>query len=318
VNLEHLRELGETPRLSGYSGAFPAENLCPSTRIGIKFLHTFWTNYLSRPTVLSTGCATLPGVGKTMFATVDQEARADWLAQQLKEKEAIINGISDALMVLDGSTYEILEVNQAFLTYYGVSRDEVLGKHCYEITHHLSNPCHQSHDYCPCPLADTVTTGNESRVEHAHKSSDGQTLYSEITAYPLKDVSGQVTRIIHLTRDITQRKRLEFQLREREKLNGILELAGGASHEMNQPLTVIITGLERLIKRLSPGSEIHEFARLILDHARRLTELSRKLASITRYASKEYVGGTRILDLDRASDKEPDVLRGQGQDHDME
>jgi two-component system NtrC family sensor kinase len=237
---------------------------------------------------------------------LDQEARADRLAQQLKEKEAIINGISDALMVLDGSTYEILEVNQAFLAYYGVSRDEVLGKHCYEITHHLSKPCHQSNEYCPCPLADSLTTGNESRVEHAHKSSDGETLYSEIIAYPLKDLGGQVTRIIHLTRDITQRKHLEFQLQEKEKLTGILELAGGASHEMNQPLTVIISGLEQLIKRLPPESETHELARLILDHARRLTEVSTKLAGITRYASMEYVEGTRILDLDRASDKEPE------------
>jgi two-component system NtrC family sensor kinase len=240
-----------------------------------------------------------------MLATLDQESQADWLAQQLKEKEAIINGISDALMVLDGCTYEILEVNQAFLAYYGVSRDEVLGKRCYEVTHQLSNPCHQSHDYCPCPLAESVTTGNESRVEHSHKGSDGQTLYSEIIAYPLKDVSGQVTRIIHLTRDITQRKNLEFQLREREKLTGILELAGGASHEMNQPLTVIVKGLEQLIKRLPPGSETLELARMILEHSRRLIEVSMKLAGITRYASKEYVDGTRILDLGRASDEEP-------------
>lgn len=255
---------------------------------------------------LSAGRPTLPWEGEKMLTTLDQEARADWLAQQLKEKEAIINGISDALMVLDGSTYEILEVNQAFLAYYRVNRDEVLGRHCYEITHRLSDPCHQSHDYCPCPLAESVTTGNEARVEHSHKSSDGQTLYSEITAYPLKDVGGRVTRIIHLTRDITQRKHLEFQLREREKLTGILELAGGASHEMNQPLTVIIKGLEQLTKRLPPGSETHELARMILDHARRLIEVSSKLASITRYASMEYIDGTRIFDLDRASDKERD------------
>jgi len=39
----------------------------------------------------------------------------EWLAQQLKEKEAIIDGISDVLMVLDTKTYKILEVNHAFL-----------------------------------------------------------------------------------------------------------------------------------------------------------------------------------------------------------
>lgn len=70
-----------------------------------------------------------PRLGERMPTTTDQKARAEQLAEQLKEKEAIINGISDGLMLLDASTYEILEVNQALLAYYGVSRDEVMGKH---------------------------------------------------------------------------------------------------------------------------------------------------------------------------------------------
>ena len=228
------------------------------------------------------------------------------LAQQLLEKEAIINGISDTLMLLDAKTYKILDVNQSFLNSYGVSRDQVVGKTCYEITHHVNRPCHHVDTDCPCPLEDSIATGNTSHVEHVHLDRDGQNLYFEISAYPLKDASGDVSRVIHLSRDITPRRRLELELREMEKLSGILELAGAASHEINQPLTVIIKGLEQLIKRLQNGEPEPELAQMILDNARRLAEISEKLGQITRYASKDYVAGKRILDLDEASKEEPE------------
>ena len=241
-----------------------------------------------------------------MPENTDMAGREDWLAEQLRIKETIINGISDAMMLLDASTYQILEVNEAFLHSYGVRRDDVLGKKCYKITHHLDRPCHKIDINCPCPLENAASTGNLSHVEHVHQDKDGRILYFEINAYPLKDASGKVTRIIHLSRDITQRKHLELQLREREKLNGILELAGGTSHEINQPLTVIISGLEQLVKRLKPGELEHDLAHTTLDYARRLKEISDKLAHITRYASKDYVAGSRIVDLDKASAPEPE------------
>ncbi|UCD90222.1 MAG: PAS domain-containing protein, partial [Desulfobacterales bacterium] len=139
------------------------------------------------------------------------------ITQQLEEKEAIVNGISDALMLLDAKTYEILEVNHAFLNSYGMKREEILGKRCYEVTHHLNVPCHHANTSCPCPMESSIETGKLSYAEHVHRDYDGRTLYFEITTYPLKDVSGQVDRIIHLSRDITMRKHLEEELKKSEK-----------------------------------------------------------------------------------------------------
>jgi two-component system NtrC family sensor kinase len=231
---------------------------------------------------------------------------SDVFKEEIRIKEAIIDGISDALMLLDAKTFEILEVNRAFLASYGLTREQVVGKKCYEVTHHLSSPCSQAEIHSLCPLEESVSSGNMSLTEHIHQDSDGQDLYSEITTYPLKDATGQVAHIIHLSRDVTERKYLEFQLREKEKLNGILEIAGGASHEINQPLTVIISGLKQLVKRLEPTDPEHELAQMVLDHANRLREVSEKLAQITRYATTEYVAGKNIVDLDQASEPEPD------------
>jgi PAS domain S-box-containing protein len=230
----------------------------------------------------------------------DRPETLERLRRRIEEQEAIIHGISDALMLLDARTYEVLEVNRAFLDSYGLSRNEVSGKKCYEITHHLKAPCHQEAGHGPCPLTETVASGKPSNVEHAHSGQDGQPLYFEIATYPLKEPDGTVARVIHLSRDITLRKNLELEGREEEKLSGILELAGGASHEINQPLTVIISGLEQLVKRLPRDGLEHDIALTVLENVKRLEKISDKLARITRYASKDYVAGKKIFDLDQA------------------
>jgi histidine kinase len=137
-----------------------------------------------------------------------------WITRQLEEKEAIIDGISDVLMLLDADTYEILDVNRAFLKAYGINRKEVLGKKCYEVTHHLNQPCHHVNSHWPCPLQSSVTAGKSSYAEHVHQDHAGETLYFEITTYPLHDADGRVNRIIHLSRDITQRKFLENEVKK--------------------------------------------------------------------------------------------------------
>ncbi len=152
-----------------------------------------------------------------MSAVEAKSGRVEWLTQQLEEKEAIINGISDILMLLDAKTYKILEVNQAFMNAYGLKREEVLGKKCYEITHHVDKPCHHKNHLWPCPLEDSVASGKYSYTEHVHQDHNGKTLYFEITAYPLKDKSGKVTRVIHLSRDITLRKYLENEVKKSEE-----------------------------------------------------------------------------------------------------
>jgi PAS domain S-box-containing protein len=231
----------------------------------------------------------------------DPAENTEELKRQLEEKEAILNGISDALMVLEADTYRILEVNQAFLDAYGLTRAEVLGKKCHEVTHHLDRPCNRVERHCPCPLQECLASGQTSHVEHTHRHHDGRTLYFETSCYPLKETGGRVVRLIHLSRDITLRKNLELELREKEKLAGILELAGGASHEINQPLTVLVSGLEHLARRLPPNSLEYDLVVTLLESARGLEKISEKLARITRYAGKEYVAGTRIIDLDEAS-----------------
>lgn len=170
--------------------------------------------------------------------------RLDWLSRQLKEKESIINGISDALMLLEVKTYKIVEVNRAFLSLYRVSRDKVIGNTCHEITHHLPQPCSQIFAHDPCPLEKSVSTGELSHAEHVHQDSNGKDLDIEITSYPIKDTNGKVTRIIHLSRDVTDRRAAEEALKE--SAEKIKLFAYSVAHDLKSPSI----GIHGLAKRL--------------------------------------------------------------------
>ena len=144
------------------------------------------------------------------------------LLEKIKEKDAIINGISDALMLLDARTMEILEVNHSFLDNHKMSREEVLGKTCHQIAHHLDLPCYEMNIDCPGDI--TRSTGEKATAEHIHLDRDGRPLYFEITTCPLKNEKGEVHRIIHLSRNITDRKLVEEELQnERNKMQRYLD-----------------------------------------------------------------------------------------------
>lgn len=95
--------------------------------------------------------------------------------------------------------------------------------------------------------------------------------------------------------------RAQQELREREKQSIVAELAGGAAHELNQPLTSVLNYAELLTRTLSPDSTQYRAASIIVSESERMAEIVRKIGKITKYETKSYVGEQKILDLERAS-----------------
>ena len=133
-------------------------------------------------------------------------------------QKIILDSMNDAVSIVDASTFRILGVNRTFLKDLGVTEEEVIGKHCYEVTHHRKEPCLPPDDICP--LVETVRTGKYSSAEHVHYSKSGEKIYVEVSTSPVKDKDGKVVQVVHVSRDISERKRAEEELR---KLNNTLD-----------------------------------------------------------------------------------------------
>jgi C4-dicarboxylate-specific signal transduction histidine kinase len=108
----------------------------------------------------------------------------------------------------------------------------------------------------------------------------------------------------HLT-VVTKEMRSEEERLEKERLQVSLEMAGAVCHELNQPIQGISSYAELLMRRWPSGRPEHDPAKAILDLAGRMGGITRKLMKITRYETKDYVQGVRIIDIDRAAEAPP-------------
>jgi PAS domain S-box-containing protein len=103
--------------------------------------------------------------------------------------------------------------------------------------------------------------------------------------------------------DISKSKQMEKERLEKEKLLSILEMAGTVGHELNNPLQVMMTCTEKLALP-GPGDDAQRNTLLIAllkKHLDKIRVTIQKIQNITQYATKDYVQGKRIIDLDAAT-----------------
>ncbi len=94
---------------------------------------------------------------------------------------------------------------------------------------------------------------------------------------------------------------LQNELREREKLQGVLEMAGAVCHELNQPLQSLSGYSELLLMDMNENNIRYQTLKKMKLQVDRVGELTRKIMKITRYQSKPYLSKSRIIDIECAS-----------------
>lgn len=188
--------------------------------------------------------------------------------------ETVINSIDEAISIIDIRDYSIIGVNRRFLKDLGLEEKEVIGRHCYEVTHRRGHPCTIPDDLCP--IDDAKETGRHSVVEHIHYRSDGTKINVEVSASPIKDKKGRVIQVVHIARDITERKKAEEELRKsHEELRNLsahlqqvreeerARIAREIHDELGQALTAIKMDMSYLFKKYNDHCSISEKAESI-------------------------------------------------------
>jgi CheY-like chemotaxis protein len=97
------------------------------------------------------------------------------------------------------------------------------------------------------------------------------------------------------------RHRSESERIYREKLQAVLETAGAICHELNQPMMAISGHTELLLNSLEPHDPVYPKIAKIKSQVERMGVITQKLMGITRYETKNYVQGERIVDLEKSS-----------------
>jgi diguanylate cyclase (GGDEF)-like protein/PAS domain S-box-containing protein len=141
------------------------------------------------------------------------------LSRSYEEWEKAFDTIPDLVFVVD-SDFRVQRANRAFAYATGVSKQEIIGKKCFELVHGTSSPP----DWCPHNLS--LKDGEGHVTEIYEEKLKG---YYQISVNPISVEDGKFTATIHVARNITDRKMMEQKLREvamTDALTGLLNRRG--------------------------------------------------------------------------------------------
>ncbi len=193
--------------------------------------------------------------------------------------EVMINElIEEDVMVID-TDYRITDINDTMLNKLGLKRDEAIGHFCYEITHHQDKPC--SGNNHPCPLIQSLETKKPSKTTHVHLDKTGNEIYYSISCYPIIK-KGEMIGVFEMSSDITKDIKRQKNMMQQEKLMSIGRLSAGIAHEINNPLTTIMTSSMLLQEDTDPEDPIYGELETISKEALRCRNIVKSLLDFAR------------------------------------
>lgn len=251
------------------------------------------------------------------------------LQEEMAMSDMVMNELLEEDVLTIGSDYRIQDINTNLLNKLGLEAKEVIGRYCYEVTHHQQVPC--SGEDHPCPLVQTRQTRKPSKTTHVHLDKNKNEIYYLISCYPIfKD--GEVTGAIELSRDITKDITLQKVMMQQEKLASVGRLSAGVAHEINNPLTTILTTAMLIQEDVEKDHPIYEDLELIANETLRCRKIVTSLLDFARQTNPErkYSNIKKILTesilltkkqaafndvsvIHRFSDDIPDVYVDKGQ-----
>jgi two-component system cell cycle sensor histidine kinase/response regulator CckA len=228
------------------------------------------------------GHHTAPSPFRDAYATPASAFDARFAERQHLESEEILRKLwrsveqmADALAIMDGSG--VMEyVNPAFEALTGYSRQEAIGQ-----TLGILKSEQQTGDLYE-EMWNTVRSGNVFRGIMMNRKKNGETLIIEEVLTPLRDGSEGITHFISTFRDITERRRLESELQQSQKMDAIGRLAGGVAHDFNNLLLVISAYAELMLDSLAAEDPLRRNVAEIMTASRRAADLTRQLLAFGR------------------------------------
>ena len=233
--------------------------------------------------------STLAEVGGTAIHNARNYQKISNLLIRIEGHEKFLATIIDSLqhqLIVFNQDHRIALANKQFLAAIDRPEEEVIGMHYGELC--------RNEEACP---VNQVFAGLAVQPMTEELRSDTGSQWFERSASPIKNERGHVEYVIEIIRNITAERRLAEAEVEQGRLSGIVELAGTVAHEINSPLFAALGTAELLADDEAAGG-INEELQVVIRKLQRISELTKKMTSMTGFKRKQYVGESTVLSLE--------------------
>lgn len=200
------------------------------------------------------------------------------IAREREQRRLIVENTSELILQLDRN-YQIASSNRDDLTVPAAAAD---GFKCARIICHGDYPCQD------CPIRDSLENGRAAKKEMHVKDT-----FLMVSSSPLYNSRREVDGAMVIVLDITEQRKLEFQLLHAQKMDAIGKLAGGIAHDFNNLLQVIL-GYGDLLKKHIGDEDGVEMWQQVVEAGNSAKSLVRQLLTFSR---KDTVTDMKINDL---------------------
>jgi PAS domain S-box-containing protein len=214
-------------------------------------------------------------------------ATASRLEESERRFQLLIEAVTDYAIFMIDPAGNVASWNPGAERIKGYTSEEIVGQH-FSLFYTKSD---RQQGVPQNALATAERTG-KYEAEGARVRKDGSTFTASVVINAIRDPSGRLLGFTKITRDITQKKAVEEQLRQAQKMEAVGQLTGGIAHDFNNLLTVIMGNLEHL-ERVSPPAQ---------------QPTQRLIAAALRGASRAAILTDRLLMFSRRHPLAPEVL----------
>ncbi|MBX3350956.1 MAG: PAS domain S-box protein [Nitrospira sp.] len=210
---------------------------------------------------------------------ITERKRAEHLLRQSEERYRRLIAISPYAILVNRGDRILFANDQAIKLFGAVKADEILGRSVMDLVHP---------DYHPA-IRERIHELVEGRaqvpmLEEKIVTLSGRSVDAEVSAARFVDEEGPA--ILVMLRDISERKRLQEQLRKTERIAELGTVASGMAHEIGTPMNVILGRAEYLMDRVT-DEPIKKGLQTIITQVERITRVMNQLLSFARRKTPE-------------------------------
>ncbi len=176
-------------------------------------------------------------------SNADLEASRWELLHSRNTLRALFDSIPASMYIIDRK-YTLLAINMSRANRVDTPPNKLVGRKCYEKLYKRNDPCPG------CRALETFNNTRSTTRIHREWLDDERFIEWEILTYPINNEDNHPVQAILFEQDVTEKRHLEANLIQSEKLAAVGQLAAGVAHEINNPLAAVIANAQLLMREV--------------------------------------------------------------------